>query len=470
MEEIEHFGDMTLLDSGIGNDERPVATRGEPSARSLKIAVDKSTDPEYIANMRWPSAIREKTVYEHRFKMPINWGDLPKRLDKLHKRFAQREFRTYSKLFLDIEKQSGNKRMVLDDMVVVPVAINEWFAVILSMRAPPAGTPIDTKTYQPNSGHLWYFPTAQFEAANSKWQNTGIVVKDCQCAYLLGARLYLVDDTTVRAFDLAARKELFALNTWTEHQILLSRSASSLRVSLYGFIIVCSQQRGFLVLLYNQSQDRLELLHYENPHIRPEADPRRELSYTACSIDLEMFAMGTSNGQVEFWTIEPVANPETANTAGVIPPKRYAVLLVNTMEYFRDEISTHSQTPIRMVPGEPVTTLLYRGRRLLVASRNNRVIMDASPGHGKLLIPKAETVASVAMFGDLLALLYYNGGIDIAHFNQSRPYYTCVIGLAGLSAGDIPFGQQLIATLPDCVVALMPGGKLLALNQNRIVK
>jgi len=469
MELIESFGDLTLADSAFTEDHR-VATRGEKGAVTLSIPADAALLEDFAsqAELRWSEAIHEKTVLENRLKRSVTWEEMITKMDGYHQRFYKKQIVAQIRAFNSVPRAAAKQKhnRAADKHVpnwegrsITAMCINEYFAAALVCDLDANNNPL------PATGTIWSFPVALFESANVAWHNTGLQLDDYKISCLSGSRLYVVDGPTIKIFELTQRKLLAEQNLWEKsaggYGILLTKAASSLRASMHGFIVICSVQRGFLLLHHNSHNGRIELVHYENPHLR-DTEEGRKTAYTACSIHAGVVVLGTSTGLVEWWEVIEHTNADA--------PYRFSLDWNSTNDYFVPRNATRTNKPLEIVQGEPVRTLVLRGSELMVASQQNRVTMSAKPKQPIVVIPKSNTVASAVVLGDLLALLYVNGELQLAQFSNTQAYCGSVEGIPLVDKDTLPMGQQFVTLLPDCVMALMPGGVLLTMNQNRVAR
>lgn len=208
--------------------------------------------------------------------------------------------------------------------------------------------------------------------------------------------------------------------------------------------------------MFDLSGNSLKILKQFRRGMKGNTNLQGDVGYTCHSITPTMhknaeMLLGREDGIVERWCIsqEGGGNIKIAYD-GELP------LLGNQM-------GTNSHRPIEVPANTPITYLYNRGRRMVVCTKFNRIVIDDTPKVPMFYFKEApETlVAQVDICGDLMCTLQNNGVFRMAPFISTISPIQGKLPSEFLASDYMEPGGQRIVAYPDLVVVLGKMGQLL---------
>jgi len=427
-----------------------IATRGQHPWQTIAAKEGVLLDPERVCRTRWPNCETEKYIYSLYSGRETNWTEFYNQVDKTHEFYKRKMFRVFCQepgkngRPLNHKTSAGEKRAKVSDkgFPSFPVAINELFAVIL--RQPYQRISIMDTDFVDTGGELSVISLLHFNQ-DASWQKTGIKIDQFQIGFLFSGVLYVVDNSTLRVFNIYFDKtvktkvcasELAKADLEKRDNICLRNNIRSLTAT-NSHILLTGENFGFVLLKANS----------ELPIV---ARGTSEQSYTMGCLNGLAFAIGKKDKFLEIWEIDPETDTvKQINNEAVLVPRRSTL---------GDAI------PISNEAFVGTDYLHFSPERLAISNNANFLANQKRPQNVMCQIHDFNPIVSISVFGELCVLLSNEGIITVSQFASGKHLFTNYVAVPSFGrAISQTRQQQLTAMTHDTIFVLCLNGDVYAL-------
>lgn len=446
--------------------EHPILTDGERCDVQLKINPQllESRSPEEVCRTRWPEyQTEEKYRLEKRLGRLEDWAPSMRKIDA-HMDLWQDDGKPIQNTRLSFLPWARQPSVIKKNVQkhkpeqIVSLAVGTDFAVVLQTD----GTNL-------RAGGLWWFPIYRVEVEEQRhWRrvssnhslspDTVPSISHYQTCYALHEKLYLVDEGHLLIIDVSAGRLLAKLDLYTAAKLNSEVRIKRLVVTLSGLAMFQLHDQG-VVYLCDLSDDKLRMMKQFRRAINADIQ-YTAFAITPCNIQKAEILLGREDGIVERWLVH--AKPEDVRA------KPYYDADLNLLG---NKISTDTHKTIKVKAGVPITYLYHRGRRTIICTAHNRIILEDTPKVPMFCFTENEKVrvSEVDICGDLMITLCENGAL------RGAPFISTISPIMNeredqlLSIGEnLEPGCQRLVVYPDMVVMLAELGKLLFMTHSPI--
>lgn len=442
--------------------QHPFLTDGEPCDITVKISdsVVRANTPEHVCHLRWPHyGTEEKYRLELRTNKPVAWDVSMRQIDAEMEIWQKDDHPIQAMPFHFLpysRRPTQHKKLIEKHKIenIFSLAIGPEAAVVLESEN--GG----------RSGVLWWFPIHRIQIEGERhWRRVessrldGPKLKPVhrfQACYLLRHKLYLVDGLSLRIIDIVAGEQLAELPLYTGAMLANSASIRSLVVTLSGLGLFQLQDTG-MVYLFDVRDEQLRMIR-RFQHARETHSKLTAYSIAPVSEQTAELLLGSESGQVERWDV-------CTSQDGKLKVEFDA-----TIDLLGNKMSTVTHREIEVKPGVPITYLYNRGRRMIICTPYNRIVIDDSPKVPIFFFKEdpSTRVCQVDICGDLMFTLQNNGVFRGAPFISTISPIQERLRDEFIPSDYMDSNCQRITILPDLAVGLGKMGQLLFMTHTEI--
>ncbi len=433
------------------NPKMRIATRNQHPYHSIAAKDGVVLDPEGVCRARWPNCDTEKYIYSLYSGREVSWIEFYNQVEKSHDFYKRQKFRIFCQepgkngRPLNHKTSAGEKRVKTSDkgFPSFPVAINELFAVIL--RQPYQRISIMDTDFVDTGGELSVISLLHFNQ-DATWQKTGIKIDQFQIGFLFSGVLYVVDNSTLRVFNIHFDKtvktkvctsELATADLEKRDNICLRNNIRSLTAT-NSHVLLTGENFGFVLLKANS----------ELPIV---ARGTSEQAYTMGCLSGLAFALGKKDKFLEIWEIDPETDTvKQVNNEAVLVPRRSSI--------------TGDAIPISNEAFLGTDYLHFSPERLAISNNANFLANQKRPQNVMVQIPDFNPIISISVFGELCVLLSNEGLITVTQFASGQALFTNYVAVPSFGRSiSQTRQQQLTAMTHDTIFVLCLNGDVYAL-------
>ncbi len=445
--------------------EHPLLTDADACNQSLVMSekLVETRPPEEVCHIRWPEyRLHEKYRLELRTNKGVDWATSMRQIDAEMQRWQDDDSPIHNNR-LGFKpwclRPSAYKRAILDhkEENIFSLAIGPEFAVVMDSDK------------NGRSGHLWWFPIYRVEVEDERhWRRVAIerpkgdqvqldAVANYQTCFALGKLLYLVDGQHLRIINVPEGRELARLPLYERAKLKPEFGVKRLVVAASGLALFQLVEQG-AIYLCNLENEQLRML---KQFLKPQSGKG---SYTAfslspCAERMGEALLGRSDGVVERWLLW-----EEAQTGHI------KLKFDGELHLLGDKKSSFNLKTIKCPSDTPITYLYNRGRRTIVCTKYNRIVLEDTPQVPQFYFTEngSALVAEVDICGDMMVTLQDNGTI------RGSPYISTISPIKMDRNLLDPWntlqpGCQRLIVYPDMIVYLGPSGSLLFMNETKLI-
>lgn len=347
---------------------------------------------------------------------------------------------------------SGGKRQARSkkQFKSIGLAVNQFFAANLCQH--DTRVSLDNPDMKDTAGEVWFLCLLDYHT-DASWQRSRVKIERCKAAYLAGSTLYLLDDNVlviITANRSSTGKLDFAssrLDIQASHGVDVASSVRSLSANA-EFVLITGEKFGFLLFAVN---DSYSLIARDSTA----SDPVK----TVGALNGYSFVLGTRGRDIEFWEINP-------SDRTVLMKHRQTELKP------RQTNLSHRTVLLSDTDDLGVFFLYHCPGRLAIGSNRNLISTQKRPDPVLVQLNQIKPVIAMSSFGDLCAMLHYDGETSIWQFAgtaEIRSDIAAKLSFEGRTMGQMP-AVQWIAMTHEYVFIMTPNGDLWALNATDRIK
>lgn len=482
MQELDF--DQLYIDVQESKNVLRVATAGDPNPHITRpVPAGTSFEWEQLARARFPNASAEfhvmqlykqasaelsesDTPEEIAAKTQLSWAEYVEKIET-----CQLNWRRNEKFLVSMQEptkhgraedrfgadssirrgdlSSGKRQAVRkSSFKSIGIAVNQFFAVNLCQHDQRIS--LDNPDFKDTAGELWFLCLLDYHR-EANWQRTRVRIEQCKLAHLSGSTLYLLDGNTLRIVNCSREsngKLSFTageLDLLAQFGVETGKSARSISAN-EEYLLITGEEFGFM--LFSVSEGYALISHQKSGPTK-----------TVGVLNGYSFVLGTRGRDVEFWQINPSDR---------------TVQLMHSQTELKPRQTNLSQKTVLLSDTDDlgVFFLYHCPGRLAVGSNRNLVWTQKRPDPVLVQLNQVSPVVAMTSFGDLAALLHYDGEVSIWQFASTGEIKRITgpkLSFEGRTMGQLP-AVQWIAMTHEYVFIMTPNGDLWALQASDRIK